>query len=79
MAQGGLTASGTDGQAFSDEFNSQLTYDSPGLLGLANSGPDSNDEQWFITAIDAKGATRRSACRPRWSSSISITRLSGSW
>ncbi len=58
MAQGGFTSSGYGtGTAFADEFSTQLTYDSPGLLGLANSGPDSNDEQFFITAIDAKGST----------------------
>ena len=58
IAQGGFTASGAGtGTTFPDEFNSQLTYTSPGLLGLANSGPDTNDEQFFITAIDAKGTT----------------------
>ena len=58
IAQGGMTVNGAGtGETFPDEFNSQLTYTSPGLLGLANSGPDTNDEQFFITATDAKGTT----------------------
>ncbi len=58
IAQGGFASNATtSGQVFADEFNSQLTYTSPGLLGLANSGPDTNDEQFFITATDAKGTT----------------------
>ncbi len=58
LAEGGLTTSGSGtGDTFPDEFNSQLTFTSPGLLGLANSGADTNDEQFFITATDAKGTT----------------------
>lgn len=44
--------SGGSGTRFSDEFQSSLTFNSQGLLAMANSGDDTNDSQFFITAID---------------------------
>jgi cyclophilin family peptidyl-prolyl cis-trans isomerase len=44
--------SGGSGTQFSDEFQSSLTFNSQGLLAMANSGDDTNDSQFFITAID---------------------------
>jgi cyclophilin family peptidyl-prolyl cis-trans isomerase len=38
--------------AFDDDFNSSLTFTGPGLLAMANSGPDSNGRQMFITDVD---------------------------
>ncbi len=52
VAQGGDptgTGSGGSGSNFSDEYNTKLTYNSVGLLGLANSGHDTNSSQFFIT------------------------------
>ncbi len=47
------TLSGSSGKgSFNDEFNANLTFTSPGLLALANSGDDTNDSQFFITDID---------------------------
>jgi len=42
---------GTDGPGYSfvDEFNPLLNFNTPWILGLANSGPDSNGSQFFIT------------------------------
>jgi cyclophilin family peptidyl-prolyl cis-trans isomerase len=59
MAQGaGTTSSGQDsGTTLDDEFNSSLTFTSPGLLAMANAGPDTADSEFFITAIDAAGNT----------------------
>ena len=34
----------------SDEFNPDIRFTSNGLLALANSGPDTNDCQFFVTA-----------------------------
>lgn len=45
----GTGGSGTD---FSDEFNSMLTFNSRGLLAMANSGDDTNDSQFFVVDTD---------------------------
>ena len=52
MNQGGSpNGQGTDGPgyAFTDEFSSNLVFDSFGVLAMANSGPNSDGSQFFIT------------------------------
>jgi cyclophilin family peptidyl-prolyl cis-trans isomerase len=51
MAQGGDplgTGAGDPGYSFEDEF-SDLMFDRAGLLAMANSGPNTNGSQFFIT------------------------------
>lgn len=52
MIQGGSpNGQGTDGPgyAFIDEFNASARFTGTGVLAMANSGPDSNGSQFFIT------------------------------
>ncbi len=56
MAQGGDpsgTGSGGPGYTFQDETDNGLTFDRRGLLAMANSGPDTNGSQFFITFAPA--------------------------
>ena len=52
MAQGGDptgTGTGGPGYSFADDPDSGLKFDKPGLLAMANSGPNTNGSQFFIT------------------------------
>ena len=57
MIQGGDrlgTGAGDPGFYFEDEFSPALRFDVPGRLAMANSGPNTNGSQFFITeaAVD---------------------------
>jgi peptidyl-prolyl cis-trans isomerase A (cyclophilin A) len=52
MIQGGDvtgTGMGDPGYAFDDEVDPNLNFDQPGRLAMANSGPNTNGSQFFIT------------------------------
>jgi peptidyl-prolyl cis-trans isomerase A (cyclophilin A) len=54
MVQGGDpagTGRGDAGYTFDDEFDPDLNFDVPGRLAMANSGPNSNSSQFFITEL----------------------------
>ena len=47
------TGQGNPGYMFSNETNPALKFDQAGVVGMANSGPDTNGSQFFITYAPA--------------------------
>jgi peptidylprolyl isomerase len=65
MIQGGdPTGTGRGGESlwggkFEDEFSNKVSFDKPGILAMANAGPNTNGSQFFITTAETPWLNNR--------------------
>ena len=65
MIQGGdPTGTGSGGTSiwgtpFEDEVSARVSFDKPGILAMANSGPNTNGSQFFITTVPTPWLNKR--------------------
>jgi len=55
----GMGGSSAWGKPFGDELRADVRFDKPGILAMANSGPNTNGSQFFITSAETSWLNMR--------------------
>ncbi|MDR1874857.1 MAG: peptidylprolyl isomerase [Synergistaceae bacterium] len=80
MIQGGDptgTGSGGPGYTISDEFSPELKHDGPGLLSMANAGPNTGGSQFFVTLVPTPWLDGKHAIFGRVVAGLDVVRAVG--